>query len=291
MIGPVARNARWSILAVGLVGLAVFRPLLAARPEKTKPSIPVEAIAQDKLTPINFGAEFCSGCHSPSTKLKSDLCRLIEFPIWDTKDKHKNAFKILTADRAKRMGDLLGVADVSKDNRCVACHGIVAKEGVESQQFTQEEGVTCVACHGAFQEWVTNHQVPSSPKWRKLTREQKQADFGMVDLWDPVVRTEKCASCHIGDVKEGKYLTHEMYAAGHPPLPSVEVATFGDQEPRHWQYLREKSDKIQKLLQFDKNELERTKLVVLGGLVELRQSAALLAEGAVPAPRILTEST
>ena len=36
-------------------------------------------------------------------------------------------------------------------------------------------------------------------------------------------------------------MTHEMYAAGHPPLPSIEVATFANSIPRHWWLLAEKA--------------------------------------------------
>src|SRR5207248_334113 len=45
------------------------------------------------------------------------------------------------------------------------------------------------------------------------------------------------------NVKEGKIVTHEMYAAGHPPLPGIEIATFGDALPRHWETLTEKIKK------------------------------------------------
>ena len=31
------------------------------------------------------------------------------------------------------------------------------------------------------------------------------------------------------------FVTHEMYAAGHPPLPSIELETFCTEMPQHWQ--------------------------------------------------------
>ena len=31
-----------------------------------------------------------------------------------------------------------------------------------------------------------------------------------------------CLSCHLGNAREGRVVTHEMYAAGHPPLPGFE---------------------------------------------------------------------
>ncbi len=39
-------------------------------------------------------------------------------------------------------------------------------------------------------------------------------------------------------------MTHEMYAAGHPPLPSVELQTFCEEMPQHWQTPRELYDSL-----------------------------------------------
>ena len=43
---------------------------------------------------------------------------------------------------------------------------------------------------------------------------------------NPARRAERCTSCHVGSESEGRFVTHEMYAAGHPPLPPVEVMAF-----------------------------------------------------------------
>ena len=102
----------------------------------------------------------------------------------------------------------------------------------------------------------------------------------MIDLWDPAKRARKCASCHVGSAPEGKVVTHAMYAAGHPPLPGLEVATFSDAMPRHWQYLAEKSDEAKKLLEYKPDVPERTELLLIGGLVDLEESMDLLASQA-----------
>ena len=80
----------------------------------------------------------------------------------------------------------------------------------------------------------------------------------MTDLWDPVTRGKKCVSCHIGnpDPEEEKVVTHAMYAAGHPPLPGIEVATFSDAQPRHWQYLREKKAEVQRTLDVNPDQAQ-----------------------------------
>src|SRR5947209_10193839 len=98
-------------------------------------------------------------------------------------------------------------------------------------------------------------------KWRGVASQAKEEQYRMADLWDPGKRSKTCASCHVGNSDEGKVVTHAMYAAGHPPLPGVEISTFSDAMPRHWQYLKEKQPAAQKLLDYNADELEKTKLV------------------------------
>jgi hypothetical protein len=198
---------------------------------------------------------------------------------YDARDKHRLAFRALTGPRGQQMGRLLG-ADVTRIEACVNCHSVPGRD-VETQQFAREsDGVTCVACHGAYAEWVGLHQG-ASRRWRSLDRKAKERQFGMTDLWDPVRRAETCASCHIGDHAGGKVITHAMYAAGHPPLPGFEAATFCDAQPRHWELLREKTPaRRERLGRRDADPFEQTRLVVLGGLVELRESMRLLADQA-----------
>jgi len=72
-----------------------------------------------------------------------------------------------------------------------------------------------------------------------------------------------------------------MFAAGHPPLPGFETATFGDLEPRHWQYLSEKTPgRLSRLKVRDPHNLEQTQLVAIGGLVVLREWMTLFASQA-----------
>ena len=113
----------------------------------------------------------------------------------------------------------------------------------------------------------------------------------MTDLWNPVRRAELCTSCHIGNADEGKVLTHAMYAAGHPPLPGIEIATFSDAMPRHWQYLKEKligrKPEEARLLKdyYRAPDLEQTQLVQAGAAVSLKQSMLLLTHDAQAASR------
>ncbi len=272
-----------ALLLIGALGACAVAVGQGTAPQA---STSRRAAGDGKLTPFVYGARWCANCHAGSSeKLATPaesagwICQMNEYLTFDAKDRHGLAFKALVGERGKRMGELLGT-DVTKLDACVNCHGVATK-GVDVQLYDREtDGVTCVACHGASAEWVEMHQRASGP-WRSLDRAQKESRYGMKDLWNPVRRAETCASCHIGNYEQGKVLTHAMYAAGHPPLPSLEVASYCDLEPRHWQTLREKTpERRARLGKVNAEPLEETRQVVLGGLVELRQSIKLLADQA-----------
>jgi hypothetical protein len=250
---------------------------------------------KDKLPRFIYGARHCAGCHNQDKnqpiykpdELERLSCKMDESATFDTQDKHKLAFAALTGRRGREMSRLLGT-EVTRMEACLNCHS-VPERGAESHLYRRDtDGVTCVACHGTHADWVEKHQR-ASREWRDLDRKAKESRFGMTDLWDPTRRALVCAACHIGNHGEGKVITHAMYVAGHPPLPSFEVATFSDFMPRHWQNLREKSRERTSLLKPapDPRSLEETKLVLAGELVALRESLKLLAQEAAaskPAP-------
>jgi hypothetical protein len=286
-----ARFPRGPIVIAALFCLAALATGVATRGQQGGggPARPQEK-PQTKLQQAVVGDRSCASCHEEPKQYKPEvdqgtlICRLNEWKTFTSSDKHKNAMKVLADARAKRMGELLGIGDVTKNNACVSCHGLVVPSGVRPDRLFNQvaDGVSCIACHGGNYDWIEKHQNPERPiagdkTWRDLSREQKEKDFGMVDLWDPVTRAARCASCHVGNAGEGKVVTHTMYAAGHPPLPGVEIATFSDAEPRHWQYLREKKDVIQKRLDYSPADFEQAKIVAVSGLVPLREALKLFA--------------
>jgi Cytochrome c554 and c-prime len=256
---------------------------------------------QAKIPPegkFYYGAEkkTCgrSGCHSGSSD--SDEMNVYlgtEFTTWQKEDKHAKAYQKLLSPRSKRMGELLwNDADVTKRRECLSCHAAVIAEfdGVHNS-FALEQGVTCVVCHGPSKKWVDFHQVFGN---RELLRSwepaKKEKEYELADLWTPSKRAALCLSCHMGSIKSGeadKFVTHEMYAAGHPPLPSFETATFSDQMPRHWRYRNEKQQYLHKkfsgrrketdeLLSHYREGEERTRLALASAAVSLRESMLLL---------------
>jgi hypothetical protein len=269
-------------LAVGAAALG--------RVGEQEPTARTVAAEPERLTPFIYGARGCATCHvlknrtaDTQEELDSWICRMDEYQTFDSQDKHKLSFTVLTGLRGQQMNRLLGIDVTQSEAGCINCHS-VPERGALKQYYTREDdGVTCVACHGTYRNWVLKHQIPDN-EWYGLTRKDKERQFGMTDLWDPVTRAEICASCHIGNSAQGKVVTHAMYAAGHAPLPSFEAATFSDAQPRHWEYLREKQKMPKRAARlkppFDRRNLEQTQLVVVSGLVSLRESMRLFADEA-----------
>jgi hypothetical protein len=139
-------------------------------------------------------------------------------------------------------------AKVTLVRQCLACHAPIEERVQANRKFTTiEYGVSCQACHGAGRTYETAHRRLA---WRALKAEAKEQLFGMRDLRNPVTRIELCASCHVGsasgkfgfagDEQTVRFVKHEWYAKGHPPLPSLEFVAFATQMPAHWRSLPEK---------------------------------------------------
>ncbi len=227
---------RLAFVVVGLLGGLVLATLAGGQ-GPPKPALP----EGDRTGPQPFytaSRPGCgrSGCHaSPPTTDGVFVCRCDEYLRWAEKDLHARATKLLSEARGRQMARALGY-DVTRAGACLQCHGVVIKDDAarDKNLVVETEGVGCCVCHGAFKDWYEPHgSYLQAEKWRSLSRADKEKRFGMTDLWNPVRRSALCASCHIGNLDEGKFVTHEMYAAGQPPLPGFEVSTFSDAQPRH----------------------------------------------------------
>jgi hypothetical protein len=301
---------RWLIV---LAGAGVFvgwlwsdrapaPPVTAGEPKKK---------ANSKLVKIFFGnKKACGGdgCHGRMTPAPAGeetvddvsvvLSRRHELLLWDTQDKHKIATKVLAASRglqiAKAMGIKGEIADPKANHQwrqCLSCHGVVIdnEKQADKKSFGPQDrldsGVSCVVCHAPYANWVVEHSKTVLNEWQTFTREQKEDQFGLRDLWDPVKRAELCSSCHVGNIAEGKIVTHEMYAAGHPPLPPFEILTFSDVLPRHWETSQEKYQRLpksralyDKIYHFrDDYEVQQVRLLLTSAVIALRNSVQLIA--------------
>jgi len=141
---------------------------------------------------------------------------------------------------------------VATDTQCLACHASTfdpitpgSHKDWKPASFFTKDGVGCEMCHGHGSLYQDKHKEsrivnegapPGAVRivdWREWSPTAKK-EWGLVNLRDPVVATSRCGSCHIGNINEGRFVTHEMFAAGHPPLPPFDLMGFTREQPRHW---------------------------------------------------------
>lgn len=230
-----------------------------------------------------LGSLACARCHTePQAQDKiadeqrhrrTDFVLLTEYVTWKERDKHSQAYLALQNERSQRMGKLLGVDVTTAAAGCIACHAMPFAEERRGDQFRIEDGVSCDGCHGPSSEWLTPHFTDKN--WRTLPAAEKEQK-GFLDVRNPIKRSKMCLSCHVGNAAEKKFVSHEMYAAGHPPLPGIELQTFCESLPKHWRNPGEKPEWVRRQLGHADGELYVTQSLLLGGAVALRQSLELL---------------
>jgi hypothetical protein len=166
--------------------------------------------------------------------------------------------------------------EIDKDSesfraQCLTCHAGLRSDqssmttpGRTYAQFQSEgepiarESIGCEACHGQGKDYLVDHMDPS---WLSISPSTKLGK-GFYDLENSAFAARVCLSCHFGNPEESKWVTHEMYAAGHPPLPPLDLGKFLDETSnKHWMTLDEKLQKLE-TLESDK-ELEEDRISYL----------------------------
>jgi hypothetical protein len=214
-------------------------------------------------------------------KRRIDFMGMDEYATWQDKDRHSQAYAALTSAASKRIAAAMPLSGgaATADSRCLSCHSMNVSDSQCESPFAadlQKSGVGCQACHGPASLWRGVHD--DADNWRRILSTAQKAKLGLVDLRDPVVRAEKCLSCHLGNPAEGKVVTHEMYSAGHPPVPGFEVQTCLDAMPRHWKPQDAQPKALQDQYNYsDREKMRKTRFMVIGGLVAVREYARLVA--------------
>ncbi len=247
------------------------------------------AVAAPAAKPAYKGMRLCAQCHEdrPESQFNRDFCRLNESTIFEKQDRHFQAYELLVnSPLAKQMAARLKI-DLKTERSCLNCHADWNPDHGDTRPPTLEMGVSCEACHGPSSLWDNQHQVIDNT-WRIRSAKEK-SDLGMWDVRDPVRRAEICTSCHIGDHGQQRFITHKMYAAGHPPLPAFELATFERRMPPHWRRAQEKGDfqfRDRFINQANRPEFPETRDLLIGGLMSFRATLLLVA-GPAEQPQFL----
>jgi len=226
---------------------------------------------QHDLDVLSAGS--CTGCHKDEKPRPGERFIGDEWMKWwnEGKGVHFRAFKVLSDDdRSDRMVKLLyGPQAVARDQaECLACHALSVPEKSRTRAFEIQDGVTCEACHGRSEKWNGPHQNPAT--WRELTIESR-TEMGFYDTLGLVHRAERCLECHLGT--DTKQVTHQMMAAGHPPL-TFELAADLEKVPRHWR------DEQAYLPNTNESSFFNARVWAVGQAVALRESAYRIAHWA-----------
>jgi hypothetical protein len=310
-------------VGTGLAVVSASRPVAvrAAQKEQPKDSVFMTDPACDYLKgseptaqtggQLSSGIAACRACHSGADVgqakgyvegyKSNEFVALNESTTWDEKDIHAAAMKCLTDPLGKQMESILKKVrpdgyTVTKAPECLTCHSVDKAPKVPLAEKKYENfatlpgGVTCTLCHGLYEKWQNEHfKEPDQAgmttiPWRTKSPAAKYS-AGMRDVRNPVVKAQLCASCHVGSHAEGKVVTHEIYAAGHPPLPPFELASYLEGEPKHWGYATKlkffesiKPDDTWKLFHFqpESQEVYLARNYAVGAIVGLRAEAELL---------------
>ena len=102
-------------------------------------------LAQNKFV----GSKSCKMCHNNPAKGE-------QYNKWSN-TLHSKAFATLSGDAAMTYAKANGIADPSKEAKCLKCHSTAAAADASllTATITKEEGVSCESCHGAGSAYKT----------------------------------------------------------------------------------------------------------------------------------------
>lgn len=215
-----------------LVAAAVFCAALSQSvraggvPATTVEPARAAAAIQIVRTSVSFtgpGSCAAAACHGAIRPAPGSRIPQTEYTTWISQDRHARATEVLSNDVSVRMAKILGLGAAKSATKCLVCHSLDAPEMSQARTFASE-GVSCEACHGPASAWLGPHTTRG---WTHA----ESVRLGMYDTKDPVKRTEKCLTCHLGTAE--KFVDHEMIAAGHPDLV-FDLEAYSAAMPRHW---------------------------------------------------------
>jgi hypothetical protein len=199
-------------------------------------------------------------CHGGVAPRSDNSVWQNEYSTWVVKDKHAQAYTVLSNPVATRMAKILELpSSADTAPKCLACHALDVPAAERARTFDLSDGVSCESCHGPASNWLGPHTT-------KGWTHQQSIDAGMYDDRDLIRRSEKCLTCHLGTSE--KFVDHEMIAAGHPDL-YFELASFSAVMPKHWKEPRDREPNRDRELKQD--VWIEVRSLAVGQAVQLRE--------------------
>ena len=141
----------------------------------------------------HLGVVTCAGstCHGATRPFQNAAINQNEFVIWQRKDKHARAYKVLLNDQSKRIARNLGLKAAHEAKICLDCHSDNVAEDLRGKRFQLSDGVGCESCHGGSKRYLGPHVSGENTR-------QQNLDAGMYATETPESRALLCLSCHLG---------------------------------------------------------------------------------------------
>jgi hypothetical protein len=192
---------------------------------------PIIAAEKEPFTPLGAPSCASAACHN------QNLGRGIpfsEYTTWTGFDPHHKAYASLFNSRSDRIVKNLyntGAGSAGATQLCLNCHASnQGKSEHAGPGFSLTEGVGCESCHGSSSGYISVH---FTEKFKKLSTQEKEKEYGLTNTKDLSSRNKMCADCHVGNAKKGMEVNHDLIAAGHPRL-NFELSAYSAQYPKHW---------------------------------------------------------
>lgn len=183
-------------------------------------------LADETVGNRHLGVASCAGstCHGATRPFAGSAIRQDEYFIWQRQDPHARSLRSLQTPEADAISRRLGLGSAASAENCLSCHAENVPAAQRGERFVADDGIGCESCHGASERWIGPHA-------NGYKSDEERLAAGLHATWQPKVRAELCASCHVGDASHR--IDHATMAAGHPPL-LFELDTFTALEPPHW---------------------------------------------------------
>jgi hypothetical protein len=166
----------------------------------------------------HMGAASCASsvCHGATQKADASKILQSEFIIWQERDPHAKAYRVLQQPKSKAIARKLGIGEPTTAKICLDCHADNVPASQRADKFQLDDGVGCEACHGGAENWIASHAAADASHVANVEQ-------GMYPTNEPTARATLCLSCHMGT--RDRMITHRIMGAGHPRL-SFELDTF-----------------------------------------------------------------
>lgn len=149
-----------------------------------------------------IGADKCKICHNKPAE--GD-----QYAKW-LKDPHASAFKSLSSQKSLDYGKKNGIADPSKEAKCLKCHTTFDAVAANLRNgITQAEGVSCETCHGPG----SSYKSPSIMKNLALAKQN-----GLI-----VPDQNLCLKCH-GNSKDNPFFKEFNFATASAKIAHMNPA-------------------------------------------------------------------